>query len=196
MAKHRYDNPSGPQARGSDIGLWHLSAGLLVVGGVLDVTIGFPRLPATSGLADAAKWVGGMATTGFSTQDGLEHVVNRVSSAWSGLSALSLPPLPTIVDVELFLRSPSNAQFDAVGAVLSWAAWLVWLWLLLTTLLRVLVVLGERAGIGVEWLGRLRAVSDRVTLALVRQAVDATLAGGMFLRAVAPAPQPITPPMI
>ena len=62
--------------------------------------------------------------------------------------------------------------------------------------LRVLVVLGERAGIGVEWLGRLRAVSDRVTLALVRQAVDATLVGGMFLRAVAPAPQPITPPMI
>src|SRR5207237_9029030 len=61
---------------------------------------------------------------------------------------------------------------------------------------RIVVVLGERTAAGARWSSRLRAFSDRVTLLLVRQAVDATLASEMLLRAVTPAPAPVAAPLI
>src|SRR5947207_15921619 len=88
----------------SDIGLWHLGAGLLAVGGVLGAVIGLPPSP----------W---------------PVVTTLMWSARSGVapaSATTLSP-PSITDVEVFFRSPSTPQLDAVAGMLSWIAWLLWL---------------------------------------------------------------------
>lgn len=189
MPTQRHVDRSGPP-EDRDIRLWHLGIGLLVVGGALGAAIGLPPLPRVFQVR-----LGGLVPTGSPAPSDLGRAVEQVSSA-SAPFTRAFPAMPTMIDVELFFRSPSTAQLDAVGIALSWVAWLLWLWLLGTTVLRIGVVLGERAGVGASWLGGLRVLSDRITLALVRQAVDATLAGGMFLRAVVPMPAPVAPPRI
>src|SRR6266542_3269716 len=185
-AQRHVDRSRGP-AHARDIGLWHLGSGLLVVGATLGATIGlppFPRVPLVS--------MGGLAASSSAIASDLGHRGDQVSSEPASFTP-ALPAMPTLIDVELFFRSPSTTQLDAVGVIISWIAWLLWLWLLGTTVLRIVVVLGERTAGGARWPSRLRAFSDRVTLSLVRQAVDAALAGEMLLRAVAPAPAPVVP---
>src|SRR5207248_2359198 len=117
-------------------------------------------------------------TSGLSAPGELARSVQElISGLAAGGSGASI--MPTMIDLELFFRSPSPTQLEAATIVLSWLAWLLWLWLLGTTALRIVVVLGERTIAGAQWPTRLRAVSDRITLALVRRAVDATLASEM-----------------
>src|SRR6266567_1421302 len=176
---------------GGDIRLAHLLVALLVAGCVLSATIGLPALPRL-----VAPSLSGVAPGGVPSSGALDHVLEQLGLVWLSITSLSMPSVPNLVDVELFLRSPSNEQLDAVGILLSWVAWLLWVWLLGTITLRILVIFGERAGIGATWIRRLRTVSDRITLSLVRQAVDAALAGELFLSAVAPAPSAFAQPSI
>ena len=183
MQTQRRIDGSRRRARAADIGLWHLGASLLVVGGALGATIGLPPLPPA--LVISLDRLG---------PSDLARALEQARPPSALLAAL--PTLPTLVDVELFFRSPSTVQLDAAGAVISWVAWTLWLWLLATAMLRVVVVLGERAAGGARWAARLRRLSDRITLSLVRQAVDATLAGEMLLRAAVPTPAPVSVPQI
>src|SRR5438445_6019020 len=106
-----------------DIGLWHLGAGLLLVGGALVATIGLPSAP-WSVMVPLVRSVetGGPAA-------GLLRFAETLGlgAAPDGLTASRVP---TLIDLELFFRSPSTTQLDMVAIVLSWIAWLLWLWLL------------------------------------------------------------------
>jgi LysM repeat protein len=90
--------------------------------------------------------------------------------------------LPTGIELELLLRSPGAEQVTWVLVVASLAAWLLWAWLAVTVVLRVIVLLCERAAAGAAWVASLRTVSDRLTLPVVRRAVDASLAGLLLAR--------------
>jgi len=94
----------------------------------------------------------------------------------------SLPRLPTLSDLDIFVRSPSRGQLDGGLALLTWAVWLVWAYVLITTTLRVAVILGERFAAGAAWLGSFRTLSDFVTVGPIRKAVDASFAGALFVR--------------
>jgi hypothetical protein len=69
-----------------------------------------------------------------------------------------------------------------VLAILRWAIWLCWGYVFATTVLRVLVLVAERVGNGAAWVRSFRWVSDLLTLHPIRRAVDASLAGVLFLR--------------
>jgi hypothetical protein len=211
----RSKNISGRGTRGDELSLGHLTGALLVAGWLLSATVGAPTLPRASvpsvsvgseiagatgwvqdltgqigAAVDAARFAGASAVPSIPSPGTLEDLRRQLGTVWP---SVSVPFLPGLVDLELFFRSPTTVQMDAGGAVLSWAAWLLWLWLVMTTVLRVVVVLGDRAAADHSRFRRMRAVSDRTTLWLVRQAVDASLASGMLLRAVGPAPQAIVP---
>jgi len=94
----------------------------------------------------------------------------------------SLPRLPSLSDLDIFVRSPSRDQLDGGLALLTWAVWLVWAYVLITTTLRVAVILGERFSTGAAWLCSFRTLSDFVTVGPIRKAVDASLAGALFVR--------------
>jgi len=94
----------------------------------------------------------------------------------------SLPRLPTLSDLDIFVRSPSRGQLAGGLAMLTWAVWLVWAYVLITTTLRVLVILGERFSDRAAWLCSFRTLSDLVTVGPIRKAVDASLAGALFVR--------------
>jgi len=94
----------------------------------------------------------------------------------------SLPRLPTLSDLDIFVRSPSRDQLAGGLALLTWAVWLVWAYVLIVTTLRVAVILGERFSAGAAWLGSFRTLSDFVTVGPIRKAVDASLAGALFVR--------------
>src|SRR5436190_13693829 len=139
----------------SEIGVWHLVTGLVVAGLVLFSAVGLPLLPQFGGVR-----VGDVP--GFNSP---------------------MPSQTTLTDVELFFRSPSSDQLTAVGIVIGWIAWLLWVWLSGTTFLRIGLVLAERTTGASAWTARLRALSDRVTLTLVTRAIDASLAGELLVRA-------------
>jgi hypothetical protein len=164
MPLRRQSNRSRNDDGHIDIGLLHLVTGLVVAGIVLFGAVGLPLLP----LGGVAR-VGDVA--GFNSP---------------------MPSLPSLTDLELLLRSPSSSQLTAVGIVIGWTAWLLWVWLSGTTFLRIGLVLAERTTGASAWTGRLRALSDRVTLSLVTRAIDASLAGELLVRAVVPTPQPFT----
>jgi hypothetical protein len=148
----------------SDIGVWHLVAGLVLAGLVLFGTVGLPLLPQPGALH-------GSDLPGFGSP---------------------VPSQTALTDVELFLRSPSSDQLTVVGLGMGWIAWLLWLWLSGTAILRIGLALAERSAGASSWTTRLRGLSDRVTLPLVRRAIDASLAGQLLVRAVVPTPLPIT----
>jgi len=94
----------------------------------------------------------------------------------------SLPRLPTLSDLDILVRSPSRGQLAGGLAMLTWAVWLVWAYVFITTTLRVLVILGERFSDRAAWLCSFRTLSDFVTVGPIRKAVDASLAGALFVR--------------
>lgn len=69
----------------------------------------------------------------------------------------------------------SSLPLDALGYILTSVAWVVWGWIVASLLLRLLVAGAEGLAHGALWVRRLRTVSDRVTLPLVRSAVDSAL---------------------
>jgi hypothetical protein len=72
------------------------------------------------------------------------------------------PVAPTLSDIEIFLWSPSRVQIAGVLAILDWAIWLCWGYVLATTVLRTLVLVAERVAIGAAWVRSFRWVSDQI----------------------------------
>jgi len=69
----------------------------------------------------------------------------------------------------------SSLPLGPLAYILSMTAWAVWLWIVGSLLLRVLVLAIDAITHGSAWVADLRAVSDRVTLPIVRRAVDGAL---------------------
>jgi len=69
----------------------------------------------------------------------------------------------------------SSLPLPLLAYILSMTAWAVWLWIVGSLLLRVLVLAIDAMTHGAAWVADLRAVSDRVTLPIVRRAVDGAL---------------------
>jgi len=69
----------------------------------------------------------------------------------------------------------SSLPLGLLAYILSMTAWAVWLWIVGSLLLRVLVLAIDAMTHGASWVADLRAVSDRVTLPIVRRAVDGAL---------------------
>ncbi len=69
----------------------------------------------------------------------------------------------------------SSLPLGLLAYILSMTAWAVWLWIVGSLLLRVLVLGIDAMTHGAAWVADLRAVSDRVTLPIVRRAVDGAL---------------------
>ncbi len=69
----------------------------------------------------------------------------------------------------------SYLPLEAVAYVLTTAAWAVWLWIVASLALRLVVLGAEAATSGAPWVAGLRAISDRVTPAIVRRLVDGAL---------------------
>src|SRR5919202_3788004 len=63
----------------------------------------------------------------------------------------SWPRLPTVTEVEILARSPDRAQLAGALALLTWAVWLAWGYVVATTTLRVLVIAAERVAAGAAW---------------------------------------------
>lgn len=104
------------------------------------------------------------------------------------LYRLSGPPhvptsLPTLRQVTLALAS-SAVPYGAFVYLLTTAAWLIWLWLVGSLLLRLLVVIAETMGRGTAWVRSLRVLSDRLTLPLVRRLVDGAVATATVVQLV------------
>jgi DNA-binding SARP family transcriptional activator/nucleoid-associated protein YgaU len=69
----------------------------------------------------------------------------------------------------------SSLPLGVVAYILSTTAWAVWLWIVASLILRVAVLASDAVTHGAAWVATLRAVSDRVTLPIVRRAVDGAL---------------------
>jgi len=69
----------------------------------------------------------------------------------------------------------SSLPLGLLAYILSMTAWAVWLWIVGSLLLSVLVLAIDAMTHGAAWVADLRAVSDRVTLPIVRRAVDGAL---------------------
>jgi DNA-binding SARP family transcriptional activator/nucleoid-associated protein YgaU len=69
----------------------------------------------------------------------------------------------------------SSLPLGVVAYILSTTAWAVWLWIVASLLLRIAVLASDAVTHGAAWVATLRAVSDRVTLPIVRRAVDGAL---------------------
>src|SRR5947209_6944150 len=119
MTAQRHVDRLRDPAHGRDIGLWHLGFGLLLVGAALGATIGLPPLPRAPQVSLGALVA---STSAIASDPG--RGVNQVSSEQASLTP-SLRAMPTLIDVELFFRSPSTTQLDTVGVIISWLAWLL-----------------------------------------------------------------------
>ena len=64
---------------------------------------------------------------------------------------------------------------EALAYVLTTAAWGVWLWIVASLALRLVVAAADALTHGATWVRALRAVSDRVSLPVVRRAADAAV---------------------
>ena len=97
--------------------------------------------------------------------------------------------LPTWDTAVSILRGSYLAP-EIVASVLTTTAWIVWLWIGASLTLRLLVGVADTVARGAVWVRRLRAISDRVTLPLVRRAVDAALVAVVIVNVAARAPGP------
>ena len=89
-----------------------------------------------------------------------------------------LPHLPAALpswDVVVLTLRGSDLPPETLGYLLTTAAWVLWLWIVASLLLRSLVVAAEVATRGAAWVSSLRALSDLVTLPFVRRVVDGAL---------------------
>lgn len=66
----------------------------------------------------------------------------------------------------------SSLPLGVLAYVLTMAAWIVWFWIVASLLLRLVVVAAGTISDDAGWIQTLRTISDRVTLPLVRRAVD------------------------
>ncbi|WP_040668832.1 LysM peptidoglycan-binding domain-containing protein, partial [Nitrolancea hollandica] len=106
--------------------------------------------------------------------------------------------LPDWTTIQLTLHG-DELPLAAAAYVLTTAAWLLWGWIILSLVLRLLVGIADARTGGAVWVGVLRALSDRTTLPVVRRLVDGALVAvmvvnlagaSMSVAAAAPLPPP------
>ncbi len=88
------------------------------------------------------------------------------------------PQLPAEVphwDQIMRTLAGSDLPPEVVSYFLTTLAWAIWFWIVGSILLRLTVLIEEARNRGSAWARRLRAVSDRITLPVVRRVVDASL---------------------
>ncbi len=110
---------------------------------------------------------------------GLAGLILGLALGALALYAVAGPPrlpqeLPGWDAVALTLRG-SYLPLEAVAYILTTGAWAVWLWIVASLILRLAVLSAEAVTRGAPWVGGIRAVSDRVTLPIVRRLVDGAL---------------------
>jgi DNA-binding SARP family transcriptional activator len=118
-------------------------------------------------------------------------VLVLVASAWL-LHLMAGPPrlpdgLPGPETLATTLQG-SSIPLEALGYALTSLAWLVWAWLCLSLVVQLALGLAELATHGADWVHSLRDAADRLTLPLVRHAVDSALAVAVVVQVVAHAP--------
>ena len=85
--------------------------------------------------------------------------------------------------VELWLTlQGSDVPLEGALAILAGLAWVLWLWLSASVLLRLLVAVAGARAHGAAWAEGLRAFSDRVTLPVVRRVVDGAVVAGVVVQ--------------
>jgi two-component SAPR family response regulator len=103
----------------------------------------------------------------------------------AALYALGGPPRwPTELprwDVVMGVLHGADVPLELMAYLLVTAAWALWLWLVASVALRILVLAADDATRGATWVGSLRAVSDRVTLPLVRRLVDGAVVAALVV---------------
>ena len=115
------------------------------------------------------------------------------------LHAVAGPPrlpsdLPSWAGLAATLRG-SYLPPEAVAYLLTTGAWAVWAWLVASLILRLIVVGAEAVARGAAWVRALRAISDRVTLPIVRRLVDGTVVTALVVNVLARAtPAAAAPP--
>lgn len=97
--------------------------------------------------------------------------------------------LPNWETIQITLRG-SELPLAAVAYVLTTAAWLLWLWIALSFLLRLIVGIADARTGGAVWVGVLRTLSDRTTLPVIRRLVDGALVAVVVVNLVS-APVPV-----
>jgi len=140
-----------------------------------------------------------MATVARYDEDRREHDVRGLLWLIAGLIlgaaalyAVAGPPrlpaeLPTWDTIGTTLRG-SYLPPEVVAYALTTAAWGVWLWMVATLVLRLVVAIADRLTHGAAWVHALRAVSDRVTLPVVRKLVDGAVVAFLVVNLVARSP--------
>lgn len=89
-----------------------------------------------------------------------------------------LPHLPASVPSWAIIGATLRGSYlplSVLAYVLAIVAWAVWLWIVVSLLLRLIVGVAQGIQGGTPWVAALRAVSDRVTLPVVRRTVDGAL---------------------
>lgn len=123
------------------------------------------------------------------------------------LNAIARPPhlpthIPTWNEIASTLRG-SSLPLDVLAYVVTMAAWAVWFWIVASLFLRLLVTAAETVTRGAAWAHTLHSISDRITLPLVRRAVDGALVAtfvvnmvGRSMPSVAAAAPPVSTPHV
>jgi DNA-binding SARP family transcriptional activator/LysM repeat protein len=101
------------------------------------------------------------------------------------LRAVAGPPrLPSelpAVDAVPGVLLGTDVPLGLLAYLLTTAAWALWFWLVATVALRVLVLAADAGTRGARWVRSLRALSDRVTLPIVRRLVDGALVAALVV---------------
>lgn len=95
--------------------------------------------------------------------------------------------LPSWATISATLQGSYLAP-EVVAYALTTAAWAMWLWMVGTLVLRVVVGVADALAHGAAWVRALRAVSDRVTLPIVRKVVDGALVALLVVNLVGRSP--------
>ena len=94
------------------------------------------------------------------------------------LYGLAGPPhLPAEIpswDVIMVTLRGSSVPYEALAYLFTTAAWIVWFWMVGSLALRFLVVSADALTQGASWVRPLRAVSDLITLPVIRETVGAS----------------------
>lgn len=107
---------------------------------------------------------------------GLMGLIVGLALGALALYAFAGPPhlpsdLPSWEIVVLTLQG-SSVPLEAVAYVMTTMAWMVWFWLVVSLMLRLAVVGADAVTRGAAWAKALRALSDQITLPIVRRLVD------------------------
>jgi len=115
------------------------------------------------------------------------------------LNAVAGPPhlparFPSWPEILVTLEG-SSVPLEAFAYVFTTAAWCMWIWIVVSLLLRLVVVSAEVVSRGAAWTGSLRAATDRLTLPSVRRVVDGAIVAIVVVNLAARAPGAAAAPL-